>query len=185
VVRQDDLDRVRRRLQPGWLTAARAFATGMRSAGHAPGRLLVVGPPDDEPWHLTAHLAEAAQWRHVPELAPTLLRWHVPAGAPAHLAVPIDEVTRAGQETTVLVTAPGEAGEQLLERLDDARRGGAALFALHGGDAELAGLVRQELTVPTTADVLTFDTASHLVTEAATGQDVPSRRFWGRRFSTR
>ena len=156
-----DLPRTLRRLQAaGWLETARRFAQGLRTAGHEPGRLLVVGTPDHEPWHLTAHLADAARWRSVPELQPVLVRRHVPAQAPPHLSVGLDAVHTAGRRTTVLVAAPEVPDAHLLERLDDARRRGATLFALHPGDS---GLAHESLTLPPgVADP--FDTAGHVVT---------------------
>lgn len=162
-----DLRRTLRRLEPGgWPARARCFARALRGAGHEPGRLLVVGTPQDEPWHLTAHLADAARWRSLPVLQPTLVRWQVPAGAPAHLSVGLDAVQLAGRGSTVLVAAPTEADdERLLERLDDARRGGATLLALHPGAGPLDALAHESLPLPPLLSALEgFETASHAVT---------------------
>ena len=41
----------------GWLERTVALARALRRP-RSPGGLLVVGTPDDEPWHLTAHLDE-------------------------------------------------------------------------------------------------------------------------------
>lgn len=160
-----DLQRTLRRLEPGgWVATARRFATSLRSAGHEPGRLLVVGTPQDEPWHLTAHLDDAARWRGAEHLRPALVRWHVPAGAPAHLSIGVDAVHRASRGTTVLVAAPSAADEALLERLDDARRGGATVLAVHPGGGRLDDVAHDALSLPTTLPPAeAFDTATHVV----------------------
>lgn len=177
-----DLTRTLRLLEPsGWLTAARRFTSSLRTAGHEPGRLLVVGTPEEEPWHLTAHLDDAARWSGAPGLTPVLARWHVPAGAPAHLAVGVDVVHRARAGTTVLVAAPTAVGDDLLERLDDARRGGAALFALHPGAGPLDDLVHESLPLPPQVGALDgWETATHVVTSAAVQAvpAVPRRPRW-------
>lgn len=177
-VRPPDLSRVRRALEPsGWLSAARSFAQGLRSAGHEPGRLLVVGTAEDEPWHLTAHLSDAARLSSTPALEPVLVRHVVPPGARPHLAVDLGALAQAGRGATVLVAAPGPAGEGLLERLADSRRGGAALFALHGGDADLAALATEQLVDPPVP--VGPDTVSHLVTElAGEGERRAARARW-------
>lgn len=172
-----DLARTCRLLEPsGWVSAARRFAGSLRTAGHEPGQLLIVGTPEQEPWHLTAHLADAARWRDVPALQPALVRWHVPAGAPPHLSLGIDAVPAARRGTTLLVAAPGDVGEGLLERLADARRGGANVFALHDGVDELDALVHESLSTPgaiTPGAAFGFDVASHVLTDVAL--DAPGR----------
>lgn len=175
-----DLQGTLRRLEPGgWLARARGFAAALRTAGHEPGRLLVVGTPGHEPWHLAAHLDQTARFGGVPVLQPVLARWHVPDGAPAHLAVGVDAVHRAGRGTTVLVAAP-EEDARLLERLTDARRGGALLFALHPGAGDLDGLAHDGLPLPPArllagADAL--DTAGHVVSAAALPPARTARRW--------
>lgn len=172
-MRAPDLPKVLKALEPtGWPDRARAFAASLRSGGHEPGRLLVVGTEQDEPWHLTAHLADAARWSKAPALEPVLVRHRVPEGARPHLAVDLSRLQEARQGTTVLVAAPGRAGEDLLERLSDVRRGGGLLLALHEGDDELAGLAHEELSGP-----VAFETASHVVTDAAANPS-PGKRFW-------
>lgn len=175
------LPRTLRRLEPGgWVDAARGFARSLCGAGHEAGRLLVVGTVEDEPWHLTAHLADAARWRSLPSLQPTLVRRHVPAGAPPHLSVGLDAVHTAARGTTVLVAAPTAAGDdRLLERLDDARRGGATLLALHAGSEPLDGLVHETLRLPPELPPLEgYEIATHVV---ATGADVRRRALPWRR----
>ena len=173
-----DLERTLRRLEPsGWLGSARRFAAALRTAGHEPGRLLVGGTPEEEPWHLTAHLDDAARWRDVPTLRPVLARWHVPEGAPPPLSVSVDAVHRARRGTTVLVATPPDADDQLLERLDDARRGGATLFALHAGSDSLEQLAHEALVLPELGRVPVsqgLDTATHVVSLG--GIELPRRR---------
>ncbi len=144
-----DLPGLQRRLERGgWWGTARRFADALRGAGHEPGRLLLLGPQDAEPWHLAAHLAEAAHRSGRPALAPTLVRHLVPAGAPAHLAVGLDALATADRRTTVLTSSTTLLDERLLERLADAGRRGAALYAVHAGDDDLAALVRADLAEP-------------------------------------
>lgn len=173
-----DLERTLRRLAAGgWLDSARSFGSSLRSAGHEPGRLLLVGTPEEEPWHLAAHLDDAARWRGIPSLQPVLARWHVPEGAPPHLAVGIDAVHRAARGTTVLVATSTDADDRLLERLEDARRGGATLFALHPGAGPLDELAHESLALPDARLVVErFEAASHVVTTA--GLDDDRRRRW-------
>jgi hypothetical protein len=173
-VEPHDLSRTLRRLEPGgWLDAARRFAASLRGAGHEPGRLLVVGTSEDEPWHLTAHLADTARYRGIPSLEPVLVRHHVPVGAPPHLSVGLDAVHRAARGSTVLVAAPALPDDQLLERLDDARRGGATLFALHPGTGPLDELAHESLALPAPLPLVEgFETASHVVSAL----DVEPRR---------
>lgn len=160
-----------RRLEPGgWVGAARAFASRLRSAPHQPGRLLVVGTPDHEPWHLVAHLDELARWRQLPELAPVLVRRAVPVGAPAHLSVALDAVGAAGRGATVLVTGREGADDALLDRLDTARSRGASLFTLgvSGPAAELATGALELPGLPRTDESTRFEIASHLLPVFAT-----------------
>lgn len=163
-----DLARVMRQLEPGgWLAAARRFATGLRGAGHEPGRLLVVGTPDEEPWHLTAHLDDAARLQDAAALRPVLVRWQVPLGAPPHLSVGIDRLRDGARGTTLLVATPSVAQDRLLERLDDAKRSGATLFAMHPGGGALDDLAHASLNLPTAGGMSlaqSWETASHVVT---------------------
>lgn len=129
------------------LERAVAFGSGLRTTSTA-GGLLLVGTPDDEPWHLAAHLGDDARRAGLPELVPTLVRHRVPPGARPHLAVGLERLAEAGRSSTLLVVAPDDPGEQLLERLADARRRGTTLFALHQGETEVAGLAHEELDVP-------------------------------------
>ena len=162
-----------------WGERTRSFGTSLRDAGHDPGRLLLVGTPEEEPWHLTAHLDDEARWSGLPSLAPTLVRWHTPAGAPPHLSVGMERLEHAGKGETVFVVAPGTPPPSLLERVSDARSDGAVILTLDGGDRELESLAHDALVVPggqrTSAGVVvpggapavSFDLVSHLVSVSA------------------
>ncbi|MGV9779761.1 hypothetical protein ACWDS7_48125, partial [Streptosporangium sp. NPDC003464] len=64
------------------------------------------------------------------------------------------------------VVAEEQAPGPLLERVSDARRTGATILALDGGDPELEGLAHDALTVPGQAPI-SFDGAQHLISMAA------------------
>ncbi|SEL16765.1 hypothetical protein [Nonomuraea pusilla] len=149
----------------GWLEHARELGAALR-ATRSPGGLLLVGTPDDEPWHLTAHLDDEARLSGLRQLSPTLVRWSPPADAPAHLRVGLERIERAARGETLFVVAERQAPAPLLERVDDARRTGATVLALEGGDAELAGLAHDAIAVPPRG-LVTFDGAQHLVSAAA------------------
>ncbi|MFF4614264.1 hypothetical protein [Nonomuraea jabiensis] len=151
--------------ETGWLERARELAVALR-ATRSPGGLLLVGTPDEEPWHLTAHLADEARFSGLAQLTPTLVRWAPPADAPAHLRVGIERLERAARGETLFVVAEREAPVPLLERVDDARRTGATVLAIEGGDRELAGLAHDRIEVPRDG-LVTFDGAQHLVSAAA------------------
>ncbi|MEV5571239.1 hypothetical protein AB0L06_14410 [Spirillospora sp. NPDC052269] len=159
----------------GWLERTGEFGRALRVNAHTPGGLLLVGTPTGEPWHLAAHLDDESGLNALPGLAPTLVRWSPPPDAPPHLAVGLDRLEGAGRGETLLVVAEDEAPVPLLERVDDARRVGATILALDGGDRELQGLAHEALTVPATEPLVTFDGAQHLVSAAA-GQDLTRTR---------
>lgn len=160
----------------GWVERTRAFATRLRQSAPEVGGLLLVGTPTEEPWHLAAHLDDEARSIGLPELAPTLVRWAVPPGAPRHLSVGMARLEAARRKETVFVVAPGAAPESLLERVYDARRSGATILSIDDGDDELATLVHDRLVVPSRqqARLLTqpapthvdMDTVQHLVSLA-------------------
>ncbi|MCG5212138.1 hypothetical protein [Streptosporangium sp. KLBMP 9127] len=145
----------------GWVERTRQLGLALR-ATRSPGGLLMLGTPEEEPWHLTAHLDDEARLAGLPQLAPTLVRWSPPAGAPAHLRVGMDRLREAGRGQTLFVVAAHRAPVPLLERVDDARRTGATILALDGGDPDLNGLAHDFLAVPEDAPV-SFDGAQHLV----------------------
>ncbi|MFJ7203360.1 hypothetical protein ACIQWR_07480 [Streptomyces sp. NPDC098789] len=159
-----------------WPGAARRFAGSLRRAVvPAGGNLLLVGTESYEPWHLAAHLVDEAAWSGRPELAPTLVRHRVLPGEPPHLSVGLGRLAAARRGHTLLVVAPERPGEGLLERVHDARRSGATVLSLDGGDRELAALAHDGLSVPEGAE-LDLDTASHLVSAAAGENGVPTQR---------
>ncbi|MEU3048735.1 hypothetical protein ABZ705_19875 [Streptomyces sp. NPDC006984] len=159
-----------------WPAAARRFAGVLRTAaGHRPGGLLLVGTEAYEPWHLAAHLVDEAAWAGRPGLAPTLVRHRVRAGAPSHLAVGLGRLEAAGRGETLLVVAPAAPGAEVLERVHGARRAGATVLALEGGEPEVRGLAHEALTVPGSAEI-DLDTVQHLVSAAAGENGVPGPR---------
>ena len=153
----------------GWLERAGALGRALRTSTRSPGGLLLLGTPDDEPWHLTAHLDEESRLSGIPELMPTLVRWSPPPDAPPHLSVGLARLAAARRGETLFVVSAHSAPVPLLERVNDARRVGATILAL-GGDAdpELAGLAHESLTTPAP---VSFDAAQHLVSAAAADRD--------------
>ena len=156
----------------GWLERAREFGRALRTTPRSPGGLLLVGTPDFEPWHLTAHLDEESRACGIPELMPTLVRWSPPPDAPPHLRVGLDRLEAARRGETLFVVAEDTAPVPLLERVNDARRVGATILALDGGqDPELEALAHESLAAPA---VVSFDATQHLVSAAAGTRDVNS-----------
>jgi hypothetical protein len=158
----------------GWLDRAADFARALRGSARTPGGLLLVGTPDHEPWHFAAHLDDESRFAGLPELAPTLVRWNPPPGAPAHLSVSLARLGDAGRGDSLLVVSPQTAPDRLLERVSDARRSGATILALDRGDGRLAEVAHEALTVAASAP-LSFDAAQHLVS-AATGDRIERPR---------
>jgi len=158
----------------GWVDRTRSFATTMRTSTQEKGGLLLVGTPDEEPWHLAAHLDDESRYSGFGQIAPTLIRWKVPADAPAHLSVTLNRLEVARRGETVFVVAEQAPPEGLLERVWDAKRHGATVLSLDGGDQELAQLAHESLTV-VTADLaeVSFDTVQHLVSVAAGEKPTP------------
>ncbi|MFC4014865.1 hypothetical protein ACFOY2_47125 [Nonomuraea purpurea] len=149
----------------GWLQQARELGVALRTT-RSPGGLLLVGTPDDEPWHLTAHLGDEARLSGLTQLTPTLVRWAPPADAPPHLRVGLERLEHTAKGETLFVLSEQQAPVPLLERVDDARRTGATILAIGGGDTELAGLAHDSIAVPKDG-LVTFDGAQHLVSAAA------------------
>jgi hypothetical protein len=156
----------------GWVERTREFAVTLRRST-TPGGLLLVGTPDDEPWHLD----DESRLTGVPELSPTLVRWSPPPQAPPHLSVTLARLEETRRDETVFVVAPDAAPEQLLERVADARRVGATILSIDDGDDELGSLVHDRIVVPRDSIDLVvarsmpmsvdFDTVQHLVSIAA------------------
>src|SRR5580700_8711977 len=157
----------------GWLERARIFGRALRTTPKSPGGLLVVGTPDFEPWHVTAHLDDESRLSGVAELAPTLVRWTPPPGAPPHLSVGLARLEAARRGETLFIVAEDAAPVPLLERVNDARKSGATILALDGDDPELDALAHEALAVPA---ALSFDAGQHLVSAAAGEGAAPARR---------
>ena len=162
----------------GWVERTRDFAGSLRRSTARPGGLLLVGTPEEEPWHLAAHLDDEARFSGVLELKPTLVRYAPPPEAPPHLAIGLDRLQAVSRGETLFVVAPGAAPEQLLERVADAKRIGATILSIDDGDEDLAGLAHDRLIVPrygldvpsgldVTAASIDFETVQHLVSVAA------------------
>ncbi|MFJ9623772.1 hypothetical protein [Streptomyces sp. NPDC101181] len=156
-----------------WPDSARGFALALRSSVlPRGGGLLLVGTEEYEPWHLAAHLTDESAWSGRPELVPTLVRHRVAPGDPAHLAVGLGRIEAAGRSETLLLVAPERPGDGLLERVHDARRAGARVLFLGGGDPEVASLAHASLTVDADDDV-DLDVVQHLVSAAAGENGAP------------
>jgi hypothetical protein len=165
----DQVTALRILLDPsGWLDQTRCFARALRGRKpRAAGELLLVGTPNDEPWHLAAHLDQESRVAGIPGLAPTLVRWTPPPGAPAHLRVGLSRLEEARRGETLFVVSPEAAPAPLLERVHDARRVGATILAMDGGDPELDGMAHEYLSVAPGLAPVSFDAAQHLVSAAA------------------
>jgi hypothetical protein len=150
----------------GWLERTRVFAQGLRRATRSPGGLLLVGTPDEEPWHLTAHLDEESRLCGIPELMPTLVRWQVPEGAPEHLRVGLERLEAARRGEALFVVSPETAPVPLLERVNDARHTGATIFALGAGDPELEALAHESIAIRAGVDAVSFGGAQHLISSS-------------------
>ncbi len=168
--------------------------------------LMLFGPVDDEPWHLTAHLDDELHRAGVEDLRPSLVRWSPPPDAPPHLAIGLDRLRDAGRGESLLVVAEDAPAETLLERISDVRRRGTTIFSIGNGDNELTSLSHEtlvpELLVPdgfgwtsrsldhdeprsALAEVdsqtdESFETAQHLVSLAAADEEA-GRSGWRRR----
>jgi hypothetical protein len=165
----DQVRELRILLEPsGWLEQTRSFARAVRGARpRAAGELLLVGTPDEEPWHLAAHLDQESRLSGIPGLTPTLVRWSPPPGAPAHLAVGLERLEEARRGETLFVVSPDAAPAPLLERVHDARKVGATILALDAGDPELDDMAHEHLAVAPGVAPFSFDAAQHLVSAAA------------------
>jgi len=159
-VNHDEVAALRALLAPtGWPDRARVFARALRTSTRARGGLLLVGTPDEEPWHLAAHLDDESRLSGIAELAPTLVRWNARIG--------LERLEAARRGETLFVVTPETAPSPLLERVSDARRVGATILALNQGDAELDSLAHETLAVPAGTSPVSFTVAQHLVSAAA------------------
>lgn len=157
----------------GWLEKAKSMGRALRTTPRSAGGLLVVGTPNYEPWHVTAHLDDESRLSGVAELAPTLVRWSPPPDAPPHLSVGLARLEAARRGETLFVVAEDTAPVPLLERVNDARNVGATILAFDGEDPELDALAHEALSVP---ESLSFDAGQHLVSAAAGEGSVSTRR---------
>jgi hypothetical protein len=163
----DQVAALRALLAPtGWLERTSSFARALRRSARTPRGLLIVGTSSYEPWHMAAHLDDESHLAGLPELAPTLVRWHPEPDAPAHLSIGLDRLRATNRSETLLVVSPEPASAQLLERVDDVRRTGAAIFALDAEDPELDGLANESLPVRPGVAPFSFAAAQHLVSGA-------------------
>src|SRR5258708_39271753 len=151
-----------------WLEQTRSLARAVRGRGpRVPGELLLVGTPDEEPWHLAAHLDQESRLAGVPGLAPTLVRWSPPPNAPPHLRVGLARLEAARRGEALFVVSPEGAPPPLLERAHDARQVGATILALAAGDPALDEMAPEDLAVAPGRAPVSFDAAPHLVGAAA------------------
>lgn len=174
----DQVATLRALLAPtGWLDRTSAFARALRHSARTPSGLLIFGPAEDEPWHMTAHLADESEYAGIPELAPTLVRWAPEPGAPPHLSVGLSRLAAATPQETLLVVSRGVAPDRLLERVHDVRRSGATVFAIDQDDPELDELAHESLQVSPGTAPISFEAAQHLVTAAVGEVTGPGRRL--------
>ncbi|WP_046471982.1 hypothetical protein [Allosalinactinospora lopnorensis] len=158
-----------------WVERTEDFARSLRRT-RDPGGLMLVGTPEEEPWHLAAHLDDESRYAGLPQLAPSLVRWNPPPDAPPHLRIDLDRLADARRGETLFVVSPGEtAGVPLLERIEDARRTGTTILALDQGDKELVSLAHDAISLPSGDAPLSFDGLQHLISSAA-GQQEGLRR---------
>lgn len=154
-----------------WVDRTRTFARDLRRSTTNERGLLLVGTPTEEPWHLAAHLDEESRYAGVPQLAPTLVRWNPPVDAPPHLAVTLHRLEEATRGETVFVVAPDDPTGALLERVADARRAGATVFAMDTGDDDLSTLAHEQLVVPSSGLVAPGEPSGLLVPLREAGID--------------
>ncbi len=143
------------------------FARRLGDTSPSSERLFVLGTPDFEPWHFVAHLGEQATRYGRTDLVPTLMRWRVPANAPAHLSVGVNNVAQACRRDTFLVIAPGGEAPELLERVADAKRVGSRIMSMHRDQGDLADLSHEALSVDPSRDERAFEITQHVVTDSA------------------
>ena len=121
------------------------FAHSLRRFTTRTGGLMLFGPPEDEPWHLTAHLDDELHGAGIEDIRPALVRWAPPPDAPPHLAIGLDRLREAGRGESLLVVAENAPPDTLLERIDDVRRRGTTIFSIDNGSKDLASLSHESL----------------------------------------
>jgi hypothetical protein len=122
-----------------------AFAHSLRRFTTRTGGLMLFGPPQDEPWHLTAHLDDELHRAGIEDIRPALVRWSPPPDAPPHLSIGLDRLREAGRGESLLVVAENNPADTLLERIDDVRRRGTTIFSIDNGSKDLAALSHESL----------------------------------------
>jgi hypothetical protein len=167
-------------------TRTAQFAHSLRRFTTRPSGLMVFGPADDEPWHLTAHLDDELHRAGFEDMRPSLIRWSPPIDAPDHLRIGLDRLRDVGRGESLLVVSETDPAASLLERVDDVRRRGATVFSIDGGidggDSELATLSHETLVPESLVTDLAianggFETAQHLVS-LAVADDNSSPSGW-------
>jgi hypothetical protein len=121
------------------------FAHSLRRFTTRTGGLLLFGPAENEPWHLTAHLDDELHRAGVEDIRPSLVRWSPPPDAPPHLSIGLDRLREAGRGESLLVVAEDTPADTLLERIDDVRRRGTTVFSIDNGSKDLAALSHESL----------------------------------------
>ncbi|MGH3327436.1 MAG: hypothetical protein ACRDPT_06520, partial [Streptomycetales bacterium] len=95
-----------------------------------------------------------------------------PAGAPSHLSIGLDRLGAARRGESLVVVAPDVTPARLLERVSDARRTGATVFAIEAGDGELTRLAHEAITVPEAGLALPRAVAGRFVVPELDGLDL-------------
>jgi hypothetical protein len=121
------------------------FAHLLRRFTTRTGGLMLFGPVDDEPWHLTAHLDDELHRAGIDDIRPALVRWSPPPDAPPHLSIGLDRLQEAGRGESLMVVAEKAPTDVLLERIDDVRRRGTTIFSIDNGNMDLASLSHESL----------------------------------------
>lgn len=146
---------------------ARQFALALGSRERQSQRLFVAGSAQWEPWHFTAHLHDHAERCGRDDLIPTLLRWKVLPGAPPHLSVSVDTLSRLSRQESVLIVTSETQTDGLLQRVADAKRRGSRILAIHRGGEELTDLAHEMLYVGPNRSEYDFDLAQHVAAMTA------------------
>lgn len=121
------------------------FAHSMRRFTTRANGLMLFGPPDDEPWHLTAHIDEEVTRAGLPDLRPSLIKWAPAVDAPPQLRIGLDRLRDVGRGESLVVVSEDRPDSALLERVHDVRRRGATVFSIDNGDRDLADLSHESL----------------------------------------
>ncbi|GAA1537837.1 hypothetical protein GCM10009741_45750 [Kribbella lupini] len=122
-----------------------SFAHSLRRYTTRRGGLMLFGPPEDEPWHLTAHLDDELHRAGVEDVRPSLVRWAPPPDAPPHLAIGLDRLRDSGKGESLLIVSEANPADTLLERVEDVRRRGTTIFSIDNGNRDLASLSHESL----------------------------------------